>query len=187
MRIASGGSTSSPSPSKSPVSRTCQEFPTTPTGYRQALDFLSCHGEVTGVGIEGTSSYGVGITRTARAAGLDVVEVLRPEQSVRRRQGKSDPLDAYLLPSLLGINTIYGVTGIFTGAALVFFAYIGFDIVATTSEEARNPQRDIPIGVLGSQKQRVDHDRVAQLGAPGAQEDWARRRRSWPPTVRRSK
>jgi APA family basic amino acid/polyamine antiporter len=59
-------------------------------------------------------------------------------------------LDAYLLPSLLGINTIYGVTGIFTGAALVFFAYIGFDIVATTSEEARNPQRDIPIGIFAS-------------------------------------
>ena len=56
----------------------------------------------------------------------------------------------YLLPSLLGIDTIYGVTGIFTAAALVFFAYIGFDIVATTSEEARNPQRDLPIGILGS-------------------------------------
>ena len=56
----------------------------------------------------------------------------------------------YLLPSLLGIDTIYGVTGIFTAAALVFFAYIGFDIVATTSEEARNPQRDLPIGILAS-------------------------------------
>jgi basic amino acid/polyamine antiporter, APA family len=59
-------------------------------------------------------------------------------------------LDAYLLPSILGIDTIYGATGIFTGAALVFFAYIGFDIVATTSEEARNPQRDLPIGILAS-------------------------------------
>lgn len=59
-------------------------------------------------------------------------------------------LDAYLLPSIFGIETIYGVTGIFTGAALVFFAYIGFDIVATTSEEARNPQRDLPIGIFAS-------------------------------------
>ena len=54
------------------------------------------------------------------------------------------------MPSILGIDTIFGVTGIFTGAALVFFAYIGFDIVATTSEEARNPQRDIPIGIFAS-------------------------------------
>jgi APA family basic amino acid/polyamine antiporter len=61
-----------------------------------------------------------------------------------------EELSVYLLPSILGIDTIYGVTGIFTAAALVFFAYIGFDIVATTSEEARNPQRDIPIGILGS-------------------------------------
>src|ERR687893_637549 len=61
-----------------------------------------------------------------------------------------EELQVYLLPSILGIDTIYGVTGIFTAAALVFFAYIGFDIVATTSEEARNPQRDLPIGILGS-------------------------------------
>src|ERR687892_2893361 len=61
-----------------------------------------------------------------------------------------EELQVYVLPSLLGIDTIYGVTGIFTAAALVFFAYIGFDIVATTSEEARNPQRDLPIGILAS-------------------------------------
>jgi APA family basic amino acid/polyamine antiporter len=65
------------------------------------------------------------------------------------KQG-GEELNVYLLPSILGIDTIYGVTGIFTAAALVFFAYIGFDIVATTSEEARNPQRDLPIGILGS-------------------------------------
>jgi basic amino acid/polyamine antiporter, APA family len=61
-----------------------------------------------------------------------------------------EELQVFLLPSIVGIDTIYGITGIFTAAALVFFAYIGFDIVATTSEEARNPQRDLPIGILGS-------------------------------------
>jgi APA family basic amino acid/polyamine antiporter len=44
----------------------------------------------------------------------------------------------------------FGVGGIFTGAALVFFAFIGFDIVATAAEETRNPQRDLPIGIFGS-------------------------------------
>jgi APA family basic amino acid/polyamine antiporter len=44
----------------------------------------------------------------------------------------------------------FGVTGIVTAAAIVFFAYIGFDVVATTSEEARNPQRDLPIGIISS-------------------------------------
>ncbi|MGX2993904.1 amino acid permease [Streptomyces sp. JNUCC 64] len=44
----------------------------------------------------------------------------------------------------------FGVMGIFTAAAVVFFAFIGFDIVATAAEETRNPQRDVPRGVLGS-------------------------------------
>jgi APA family basic amino acid/polyamine antiporter len=44
----------------------------------------------------------------------------------------------------------FGITGIFTGAALVFFAFIGFDIVATAAEETKKPQRDMPIGILGS-------------------------------------
>ncbi|MDX2303758.1 MAG: amino acid permease [Microscillaceae bacterium] len=41
-----------------------------------------------------------------------------------------------------------GFAGIMTGAALVFFAYIGFDAVSTTAEEAKNPQRDLPIGMI---------------------------------------
>ena len=44
----------------------------------------------------------------------------------------------------------FGISGVFAGAALVFFAYIGFDVVATTAEEARNPQRDLPIGIMAS-------------------------------------
>ncbi|QES47640.1 amino acid permease [Streptomyces venezuelae] len=46
--------------------------------------------------------------------------------------------------------TNFGVMGIFTAAALVFFAFIGFDVVATAAEETRNPQRDMPRGILGS-------------------------------------
>ncbi len=44
----------------------------------------------------------------------------------------------------------YGIGGITAGAASVFFAYIGFDAVSTAAQEARNPQRDMPIGILGS-------------------------------------
>ncbi|HYS52490.1 MAG TPA: amino acid permease [Thermoanaerobaculia bacterium] len=43
-----------------------------------------------------------------------------------------------------------GVHGVLTGAAIVFFAYIGFDAVSTTAEEAKNPKRDMPIGIIGS-------------------------------------
>jgi len=44
----------------------------------------------------------------------------------------------------------FGIGGILSGAALVFFAYIGFDVVATTAEETKNPQRDLPIGIIAS-------------------------------------
>jgi APA family basic amino acid/polyamine antiporter len=44
----------------------------------------------------------------------------------------------------------YGWSGIFRGAGLVFFAYIGFDAVSTAAQEAKNPQRDMPIGIIGS-------------------------------------
>ncbi len=44
----------------------------------------------------------------------------------------------------------FGVSGILRGAGLIFFAYIGFDAVSTAAQEARNPQRDMPIGIIGS-------------------------------------
>lgn len=44
----------------------------------------------------------------------------------------------------------FGWTGVVTGASLIFFAYIGFDAVSTAAEEAVNPPRDLPIGILGS-------------------------------------
>ncbi|PJI06719.1 MULTISPECIES: amino acid permease [Clostridium] len=42
----------------------------------------------------------------------------------------------------------YGVKGVFSGAAFVFFSYIGFDAVSTTAEEVKNPQKDLPIGIV---------------------------------------
>ena len=44
----------------------------------------------------------------------------------------------------------YAWSGVMTGAAVVFFAYIGFDAVSTTAEEAKNPSRDLPIGIIAS-------------------------------------
>ena len=72
-----------------------REFATTPVGYRAALAFLISFGKLLMVGIEGTSSYGTGLTRAVQAAGIEVREVTRPDRAQRRRQGKSDPLDAY--------------------------------------------------------------------------------------------
>jgi transposase len=70
------------------------EFPTTRAGYRQLLGWLQAAGPVAQVGVEGTGSYGAGICRELSAAGVEVVEVNRPDRSQRRRRGKSDVLDA---------------------------------------------------------------------------------------------
>ena len=85
------------------------------------------------------------------------------------------------------------VAGMLAGAAMIFFAYIGFDAVSTQSEEARNPQRDVPIGIIASlivctilyivvsivltgmvRYDKLDHDApvsdaFAQVGLPKAQ------------------
>jgi transposase len=69
-------------------------FATTPGGYRQLLTWLQSVGDVVQVGVEGTGSYGAALTRVLQHAGIDVVEVDRPNRQDRRRVGKSDTLDA---------------------------------------------------------------------------------------------
>ncbi len=54
------------------------------------------------------------------------------------------------IPPNAGRFGAYGWSGILRGGATIFFAYIGFDAVSTAAQEARNPQRDMPIGLLGS-------------------------------------
>ncbi|MGY1581384.1 amino acid permease [Streptomyces sp. MN13] len=62
-----------------------------------------------------------------------------------------DSLQAPLIQLMFGwAPSNFGVMGIFTAASVVFFAFIGFDVVATAAEETRNPQRDMPRGILGS-------------------------------------
>ncbi|MCS6914348.1 MAG: amino acid permease [Myxococcales bacterium] len=56
----------------------------------------------------------------------------------------------YMEPKHLRPFAPNGLTGVLSGAAVVFFSYIGFDAVSTVAEEARNPQRDMPLGMLGS-------------------------------------
>ncbi len=56
----------------------------------------------------------------------------------------------YVQPANWSPFAPYGWSGIMTGAAVVFFAYIGFDAVSTTAEEAKNPSRDLPIGIIAS-------------------------------------
>jgi transposase len=68
-------------------------FPTSSVGYQSLHDWLAGFGCLKSIGIEGTGAWGAGLSRHLRAAGVDVVEVLRPNRQ-HRRKGKSDALDA---------------------------------------------------------------------------------------------
>ncbi|MCC7134160.1 MAG: amino acid permease, partial [Gemmatimonadales bacterium] len=54
------------------------------------------------------------------------------------------------IPANTGSREHFGVSGIVAGAGIVFFAYIGFDAVSTAAQEAKNPQRDMPFGIIAS-------------------------------------
>jgi basic amino acid/polyamine antiporter, APA family len=54
------------------------------------------------------------------------------------------------IPPSTGVRGHFGWSGVTQGAGIVFFAYIGFDAVSTAAQEAKNPQRDMPIGIIGS-------------------------------------
>ena len=71
-----------------------ESFSATASGYRQLLRWLENWGRIELVGVEGTGSYGAGLTRHLHAEGVAVVEVDRPNRQRRRRKGKSDPADA---------------------------------------------------------------------------------------------
>ena len=71
-----------------------EEFPATAAGYGRLLGWLGGFGTVCLVGIEGTGSYGAGLARHVTAAGVRVVEAGRSDRQDRRRQGKSDSLNA---------------------------------------------------------------------------------------------
>jgi transposase len=71
-----------------------RQFPADRSGYRQLLSWLHRHGRLGAVGVEGTGSYGAGLTQTLLDQGVRVVEVDRPDRRTRRQRGRSDPIDA---------------------------------------------------------------------------------------------
>src|SRR5690606_1611160 len=95
----------------------------------------------------------VGVVLLVIVAGLFFVKganydpFVPPSQSPPEVEGP----DAPLMQVLFGVTPVaFGWLGVFSALAIVFFAYIGFDIVAAAAEEARRPQRDLPIGLVGS-------------------------------------
>ncbi|MEU4565018.1 IS110 family transposase [Actinoplanes sp. NPDC023936] len=71
-----------------------RSFAAASAGYQQLLSWTRQHGTVHRAGVEGSGSYGAGISQTLQAAGVTVYDVNRPDRATRRRTGKNDTIDA---------------------------------------------------------------------------------------------
>ena len=91
------------------------EFTATAAGFAALLAWLTGLGRVVKVGVEGTGTYGAGLARYLAAEGVAVVEVDRPDRRTRRRQGKSDPIDAIAAARAVLAGTATGAPKTRTG------------------------------------------------------------------------
>ena len=115
-----------------------ESFPTTTAGYQQLFTWLSGFGELVRVGVEGTGAYGAGLARFLHAAGIEVIEVDRPNRQARRRQGKSDPLDA-----------VEAARAALSGRSLQ--EYVRSQLI----ELARRPDPEVLLARVRDRKQRI--------------------------------
>jgi len=100
----------------------------------------------------------IGVHETARANSVIVaiklliivvfIAVAAPFVTTTNWVTAGNPHGAFIPPNVAPGE--FGLSGVVRGAAVVFFAYIGFDAVSTAAQEAKNPKRDMPIGILGS-------------------------------------
>jgi len=100
------------------------------------------------VGIRESANFNTGIVFVKLIAVLTFIAVALP--FVLKHPALVHTNWHQFLPPNAGAYGSYGWSGVLRGGAVVFFAYIGFDAVSTAAQEARNPQKDMPIGILGS-------------------------------------
>jgi transposase len=159
-----------------------ESFPATAAGYRELHEWLAGFGEIAAVGVEGTGSYGVGLARFLHHCSVRVIEVDRPNRQVRRRHGKSDPLDAVEAARAALSGRADGIAKTADGKveairvllvakrsaraartkALTQIRHLGF----CAPDALRNQLRDVPATALGARvaglRPRSDGDVVMQ-------------------------
>ena len=100
------------------------------------------------IGIKESANFNTGVVFVKLIAVFTFIIVALP--FVLKHPAESHTNWALFIPPNTGSFGSFGWSGILRGASVVFFAYIGFDAVSTAAQEAKNPQKDMPIGILGS-------------------------------------
>jgi len=100
------------------------------------------------IGIKESANFNTGVVFVKLIAVFTFIIVALP--FVLKHPAESHTNWLHFIPPNTGSFGSFGWSGILRGASVVFFAYIGFDAVSTAAQEAKNPQKDMPIGILGS-------------------------------------
>jgi len=100
------------------------------------------------IGIKESANFNTGVVFVKLVAVLTFIAVAVP--FVFKHPQLAHANWSVFLPPNTGAFGSFGWSGVLRGAGVVFFAYIGFDAVSTAAQEARKPQKDMPIGILGS-------------------------------------
>lgn len=142
------------------------EFPADSRGYQQLLTWLCGFGRLGAVGVEGTASYGAGLTRFLVGHTVRVWEVNRPDRGTRRRHGKSDPVDAAAAARAVlagtataipkaqtgGVEAVRVLHTVRAGAVKARTAAINTlrGVLVTTEDELRTALRGLPTARLAA-------------------------------------
>ncbi|HET6930276.1 MAG TPA: amino acid permease [Candidatus Acidoferrum sp.] len=100
------------------------------------------------IGIKESANFNTGVVFVKLIAVFTFIAVAIPY--VLQHPAVSHANWSVFIPPNTGSFGSFGLSGILRGASVVFFAYIGFDAVSTAAQEAKNPQKDMPVGILGS-------------------------------------
>jgi len=100
------------------------------------------------IGIQQSARFNIGIVAIKLTVIALFIGFAAPMVSAANWVIAANPDGAFIPPNQA--NGVFGWSGVLRAAAVVFFAFIGFDAVSTAAQEAKNPQRDMPIGILGS-------------------------------------
>jgi transposase len=123
------------------------EFAATATGYAALLAWVTAFGRPIKVGVEGTGTYGAGLARHLAEQDVEVIEVDRPDRKTRRRQGKSDPIDAIAAARAVLAGTATGAPKTRTGPVEAIRA---LRVARRGAVKARTAALNQPHGLLAS-------------------------------------
>src|SRR5271165_5150432 len=115
------------------------------------------------IGIKESANFNSGVVFVKLIAVFTFIAVAAP-YVFKHAQLAHENWSVFIPPNTGSFGS-FGWSGILRGAGVVFFAYIGFDAVSTAAQEARDPQKDMPIGILGSLTATVHYTRL-NIGAP---------------------